>query len=99
MHQTKWTQMRRKDSFMISLSTKLQEHMTLNTGGTFSEFVSNVMITDDATRAHKETKKRNDVAAPSNSAPPKYRMVYHHGSTYPPRRPQQHQHLPQCQQQ
>jgi hypothetical protein len=33
-----------KDRFMISLSTKLQEHMALNTGGTFPEFVSNVMI-------------------------------------------------------
>jgi hypothetical protein len=31
--------------------------MALNTGGTFSEFVSNIMITDDAIRAHKETKR------------------------------------------
>jgi hypothetical protein len=31
--------------------------MTLNTGGTFLEFVSNVMIVDDAIRAHKETKR------------------------------------------
>jgi hypothetical protein len=59
--------------------------MALNTGGTFLEFVSNVMITDDTIRAHKETKKRKAVATPSGSAPPKYRMVYHHGSTYPPR--------------
>jgi hypothetical protein len=77
---------------MIGLSTKLHECMALNTGGTFPEFVSNVMITDDAIRAHKETKKRNDVAALSSSAPPKYRTVYHHGSTYPPRQPHQHQH-------
>jgi hypothetical protein len=76
---------------MIGLSTMLQECMTLNTGGTFSEFVSNVMITDDAIHAHKETKKRNAVAAPSSSAPPKYRMVYHHGSSYPPRQSHQHQ--------
>jgi hypothetical protein len=73
------------DHFMIGLSTKLQERMALNTGGTFLEFICNVMIVDDAIRAHKETKKRKDVAAPSGSAPPKYRMVYHHGSTYPPR--------------
>jgi hypothetical protein len=77
---------------MIGLSTKLQEHMTLNTGGTFSEFVSNVMIADDAIRAHKETKKRKVVAAPSSSAPLKYRTVYHHGPTYPPRPQHQHQH-------
>jgi hypothetical protein len=32
--------------------------MTLNTGRTFLEFVSNVMITNDAIRTHKETKKR-----------------------------------------
>jgi hypothetical protein len=69
----------------------------LNTGGTFPEFVSNVMIADDAICAHKETKKRKVVAAPSGSAPPKYRTVYHHGFTYPPRQPQQYQH--QCQQQ
>jgi hypothetical protein len=58
--------------------------MTLNTGGTFLEFISNVMIMDDAIRAHKETKKRKVVAAPSGSAPLKYQMVYHHNSTYPP---------------
>jgi hypothetical protein len=74
-----------KDCFMINLSTKLQEHIALNTEGTFPEFVSNVMIADDAIRAHKETKKRKVVAAPFGSAPPKYQTVYHHGSTYPPR--------------
>jgi hypothetical protein len=67
------------------LFTKLQERMVLNTGGTFLEFVSNVMITDDTICAHKETKKRKGVTAPSGSAPPKYQMVYHYGSTYPPR--------------
>jgi hypothetical protein len=76
---------KKKDRFMISLSTKLQERMTLNTGGTFPDFISNVMITDDAMRAHKETKKRKVVAAPCGSAPLKYQMVYHHSSTYPPR--------------
>jgi hypothetical protein len=83
---------KKKDRFMIGLSTKLQEHLALNTGGAFLEFVSNVMITDDAIRAHKETKKRKVVAAPSSIAPPKYRTVYHNGSTYPPRQPHQHQH-------
>jgi hypothetical protein len=80
----------KKDRFMIDLSTKQQECMVLNTRGTFSEIVSNVMIVDDVIRTHKETKKRKVVAAPPGSAPPKYRRVYHHGSTYPPR--QQHQH-------
>jgi hypothetical protein len=79
----------KKYRFMIGLSTKLQERMTLNTGGTFPEFVSNVMIVDDAIRTHKETKKRKVVAAPSSSAPLKYRTVYHHGPTYPPRHQQQ----------
>jgi hypothetical protein len=74
----------KKDRFMIGLSTKLQEHMALNTGGAFPEFISNVMIADDAICAHKKTKKRKVVAAPSSSAPPKYRTVYHHGPTYPP---------------
>jgi hypothetical protein len=66
---------KKKDRFMIGLSTKLQERMVLNTGGTFLEFVSNVMIADDVIRAHKETKKRKVVVAPSGSAPLKYRMV------------------------
>jgi hypothetical protein len=78
----------KKDRFVIGLSTKQQERMALNTGGWFSEFVSNVMIVDDASRSHKETKKRKAMEAPSGSAPAKYRTVYHHGSTYPPRQPQ-----------
>jgi hypothetical protein len=78
----------KKDRFIIGLSTKLQECMALNTGGSFPEFVSNVIIVEDAIRAHKEAKKRKDVAAPSGSAPLRYRMVYHHGPTYLPR---QHQ--------
>jgi hypothetical protein len=68
--------------------------MTLNTGGSFPEFISNVIITDDVIHAHKETKKRKTVAALSGSAPPWYRMVYHHGPTYLP-----HQHQHQCQHQ
>jgi hypothetical protein len=86
---------KKKDCFMISLSTKLHECMTLNTGGAFPEFISNVMIVDDAIHAHKKTKKRKVVAAPSGSAPLKYQMVYHHGSTYPTRQPHQHQRQPQ----
>jgi hypothetical protein len=78
----------KKDRFMIVLSTKLQECMALNTGGSFLEFVSNVIIADDAIRAHKEAKKRKVVAAPSSSAPPRYWTVYHHGPTYLPRQQQ-----------
>jgi hypothetical protein len=63
------TDEKKKDCFMIGLSTKLQERMAFNTGGTFPEFVSNVMIADDAIRAHKETKKRKVVTAPSSCAP------------------------------
>jgi hypothetical protein len=66
--------------------------MALNTGGTFSEFVSNIMTEDDAICTHKETKKRKVVATPYGSAPPKYRMVYHHNSTYPPQQLHQDQH-------
>jgi hypothetical protein len=76
---------KKKDRFMISLSTKLQECMALNTGGTFLQFISNVMNADDAIRAQKETKRRKDVATPSGSAPLKYWIVYHHGSNHPPR--------------
>jgi hypothetical protein len=62
--------------------------MALNTGGSFPEFVSNVIIMDDAIRVHKETKKRKVVAAPSSSAPPRYQMVYHHSPTYLPHQQQ-----------
>jgi hypothetical protein len=79
---------KKKDRFMIGLSTKLQERMALNTGGSFPEFVSNVIIVDDAICAHKDAKKRKVVAALSGSAPPRYRMVYHHGPTYLPRQQQ-----------
>jgi hypothetical protein len=89
------TDEKKKDRFMIGLSTKLQECMALNTGGTFPEFVSNVMIAGDAIRAHKKTKKRKVVTAPSSSAHPKYRTVYHHGPTYPPRPQHHHQRLQQ----
>jgi hypothetical protein len=77
---------KKKDRFMIGLSTKLQECMTLNTERSFPEFVSNVIIADDAIRAHKEAKKRKVVAALSGSAPPRYQTVYHHSPTYPPHR-------------
>jgi hypothetical protein len=86
---------KKKDRFMIGLFTKLQERMTLNTRGTFPEFVSNVIIVDDAICVHKETKKRKVVAAPSSSALPKYRTVYHHGPTYPPQPQHQQQRLQQ----
>jgi hypothetical protein len=87
---------KKKDRFMIGLSTKLQERMALNTGGSFLDFVSNVIIMDDAIHAHKEAKKRKVVAAPSVSAPPRYQTVYHHGPTYLPRQQQQqHQHQQQ----
>jgi hypothetical protein len=76
---------KKKDRFMIGLSTKLHECMTLNMGGPFLEFVSNVIIADDAIRAHKEAKKRKVVTAPSGSAPPRYWTVYHYALTYPPR--------------
>jgi hypothetical protein len=79
------TDEKKKDHFMIGLSTKLQERMTLNTGGTFPELFS--IIVDNAIRAHKKTKKRKVVVASSGSAPLKCRMVYHHGSTNPPRQP------------
>jgi hypothetical protein len=80
----------KKDRFLIGLSMKLQERMAFNTGGSFPEFASNVIIMDDAIHAHKEAKKRKAMAALSGNAPPRYCMVYHHGPTYSPRQ-QQHQ--------
>jgi hypothetical protein len=80
---------KKKDRFMIGLSSKLQERMALNMGGSFIDFVSNVIIADDVIHTHKEAKKRKVVPALSGSAPPRYRTVYHNGSTYPPHQQQQ----------
>jgi hypothetical protein len=66
------TDEKKKNRFMIGLSTKLQERMALNTIGSFLDFVSNVIITDDAICTHKETEKRKAVVAPFSSAPPWY---------------------------
>jgi hypothetical protein len=85
------TDEKKKYRFMNGLSTKLQERLALNTDGTFPEFVSNAIITDDAIRAHKESKKRKAIAAPSGFAPLNYRMVYALRHTQPPH-PHQHQH-------
>jgi hypothetical protein len=84
----------KKDRFMIGLSTKLQERMALNMGRSFEEFVSNVIIVDEVIHTHKEAKRRNVVVAPSGSAPPRYRTVYHHSPTYPPHQQQQWVSLP-----
>jgi hypothetical protein len=82
---------KKKNRFMNGLSTKLQEHLALNTGMSFPEFIRNIIIVDDAIHAHKETKKRKVVASPSSSAPPRYQTVYHHHPTYQPCQ-LQHQH-------
>jgi hypothetical protein len=50
---------KKKDRFMVGLSTKLQERMAINTGGSFPEFVSNVIITDDAILGCKEEEGHN----------------------------------------
>jgi hypothetical protein len=78
----------KKYCFMKGLSTKLQERLALNADWTFLELVSNAIIADGANQAHQESKKKKALAAPSGSAPHKYRMVcapHHH----PPR---QHHH-------
>jgi hypothetical protein len=67
---------KKKGHFMNGLLTKLQERLALSMGGTFPDFVSNAIITDDKIRAHNESKKRKVVTTSSSSAPPKYRVVY-----------------------
>jgi hypothetical protein len=70
------TDEKKKDHFMNGLSIKLHECLTLSMGGTFPDFVSNAIIVDDKIHAHKEIQKRKVVATSSNSAPPKYWVVY-----------------------
>jgi hypothetical protein len=79
----------KKVCFMRGLSTKLKERLALNTIGTISKFMSNSIIVDDVIHAHKESKKRKAMAAPSGSAPPKYRAVY---PSCPTKQLHQHQH-------
>jgi hypothetical protein len=69
---------------MGGLSTKLKEHLSLNTAGTFPEFLSNAIIVDDTIRAHKEGKKRKAMTTPLGSPPPKYRIVYARHNNLPP---------------
>jgi hypothetical protein len=76
---------KKKASFMRGLSTKLKECLSLSTGGTFLKFLSKAIIADNTIRAHKEGKKRKAMAAPSGSAPPKYRVVHPTHTTNPPR--------------
>jgi hypothetical protein len=78
------TDAKKKASFMRGLSTKLKERMSLNTSGTFPEFLSNAIIADNAIHAHKEGKKRKAMAATSGSAPSKYRVVHPSLPTNPP---------------
>jgi hypothetical protein len=85
------TDAKKKASFMRGLSTKLKERLSLNTSGTFPEFLSNAIIADNAIHAHKEGKKRKDMAAPFGNALPKYRVVHPFRPTNPPRK-HQHQH-------
>jgi hypothetical protein len=47
----------------------------LSADGTFLDLVSNTIIADDTIRAHRESKKKKALAAPSGSAATKYRMV------------------------
>jgi hypothetical protein len=75
-----------KDRFMNRFLTNLQERLALSMGGTFSDFISNAIITDDKIHTHKESKKRKAMAASSNSVPLKYRVVY------PPPLPTYHPH-------
>jgi hypothetical protein len=69
------TNEKKKHRFMNGLSTKLQEHLVLNADWTFLELVSNAIIADDPIHAHRESKKKKALVAPSGSAPHKYRMV------------------------
>jgi hypothetical protein len=78
------TKEKKKNRFMTDLSMKLHECMVLNIGGSFPESVNNIIITYDVIRAHKESKKRKVVVAPSGSAPLKYWMVYYLCPTYQP---------------
>jgi hypothetical protein len=54
----------KKYYFMNGLSTKLQECLVLNANWTFLELVSNVIITDDAIRAHQESKQEEGFGSP-----------------------------------
>jgi hypothetical protein len=83
------TDEKKKCHFMNGLYTKLQERLTPNADWTFWELVSNAIIADDAICSHQESKKKRALAAPSGSAPHKYRIVcapHHH-----PLQQQQHQ--------
>jgi hypothetical protein len=66
---------KKKVSFRRGLSNKLRERLSLNTGGTFPEFLSSAIIADNAIHAHRGSKKKKVMIVLSDSAPHKYRMV------------------------
>jgi hypothetical protein len=72
---------------MRGLSTKLKDHLSLNSGGTFTELLSNAIIADNTIYAHKEGKKRKAMAAPFGSYPLKYQVVY---PSHPTNQPHQY---------
>jgi hypothetical protein len=92
LEQVDTNEKKKKDRFMNGLSTKLQERLVLNMGGTFPDFINNTIIIDDKIYVHKEGKKRKVMATSSNSALLKYRVVYPPPHpTYQSRQPYQQQ--------
>ncbi|GJM94659.1 hypothetical protein PR202_ga11327 [Eleusine coracana subsp. coracana] len=70
------TPAKRKDRFLEGLSAELQDHLNLNMGGTFAEFVNNAIVTEDGFRRVMAERKRSASAmGPSNGPPQKFRMV------------------------
>ncbi|GJN41275.1 hypothetical protein PR202_gn00623 [Eleusine coracana subsp. coracana] len=71
------TPAKRKDRFLEGLSAELQDHLNLNMGGTFAEFVNNAIVAEDGYRRVMAERKRSASAmGPSNGPPQKFRMVY-----------------------
>lgn len=71
------TDAKHKDRFMEGLNAELQDHLNLNMGVTFAEFVSNAINAKDGyKKVQSECKRSASSVGSSSMPPPKYRMIY-----------------------
>ncbi|GJM84420.1 hypothetical protein PR202_ga00088 [Eleusine coracana subsp. coracana] len=71
------TPTKHKDRFLEGLSAELQDRLNFNMGGSFVEFVNNVIVAEDGYRRVMAERKRSASAmGPSSGTPQKFRMVY-----------------------
>jgi hypothetical protein len=78
------TDARKRDRFRRGLNTKLKERLNLVRADNFNKLVNMAITQEDCILAHQAEKKRKTPTGPSNTQPPRYRLVQ---NTVPEPRP------------